>query len=535
VIADRDLAGAIRAWREALKPDQVDDAPETIARYSQTTQSWNTQPACVLYPRSTEDVQAIVRVANDYRAPIYPISRGRNWGYGERCAPASGMAICDLSRMDRIHEIHEEMAYCVVEPGVTQGQLHDRLDGAMLWMDSTGAGPEASVMGNTMERGFGHTRYGDHVRTVCGFEVVLANGEILRTGYGHFGNAVAERTYPYGLGPDLHGLFFQSNFGIVTKMGLWLMPAPEDFTFFYSVVEEDHGLEGMVDALRPLRMQGFLNTTLHIGNDIRLFSGRAGYPWDAAGGQTPLPRDLRMKMRKDLGSGAWSLGGSLAGPRVMVRGMKRELRRSFAHVGKMRFLDDGKLALLERALPFLPGNLRRTAQAQLDVLKPNYGLLKGRPTRETLKGAHWRNRPTDRTAPPEETSCGLMWIAPVLPLRGRDAMTVATMAEEILSRYGFEPLMTFTLINERSMVCIVQVSYDRGSEEEGQRATACYQEFNAALAEKGYYPYRAAAAGVTRYHDPNDPYWQTLAAMKRTLDPNNILAPGRYVPDWQDD
>ena len=142
--------------------------------------------------------------------------------------------VVDLSRMNRILECNAELGYVVVEPGVSQQQLYDHVRQAApgYWVDCTGAGPDASIVGNAVERGFGHTPYGDHVRTSCGMEVVLANGEVLRTGFGHYAGARTAQVYPYGVGPVLDGLFTQSNFGIVTRLGVWLYPKPEAFRFF---------------------------------------------------------------------------------------------------------------------------------------------------------------------------------------------------------------------------------------------------------------------------------------------------------------
>ena len=96
--------------------------------------------------------------------------------------------IVDLSRMNRILEVNTELAYAVVEPGVTQGQFYQYLqrNRIPLWMDVTGAPTDASLVGNILERGFGHSPYGDHFLSACGMEVVLADGRILRTGFGHY-------------------------------------------------------------------------------------------------------------------------------------------------------------------------------------------------------------------------------------------------------------------------------------------------------------------------------------------------------------
>lgn len=125
-------------------------------------------------------------------------------------------------------------------------------------MDVTGAGPGASVLGNALQRGFGHTLYADHVRSLCGMEAVLPNGDMINTGFGRFENAKATRQFPYGLGPLLDGLFTQSNLGVVTAMGLWLQPRPADFRFFWIKVKDPAALAPLVNALRPLRLQGYL-------------------------------------------------------------------------------------------------------------------------------------------------------------------------------------------------------------------------------------------------------------------------------------
>src|SRR3546814_5448318 len=107
-----------------------------------------------------------------------------SWGYGGACPGTAGTVILDLSRMNRIREVDPALAYAVIEPGVTQGQLseHLRAQGIALWPDCTGAGPDTSIVGNILDRGFGHTPYGNRAQYISGLEIVLADGRVLRTG-----------------------------------------------------------------------------------------------------------------------------------------------------------------------------------------------------------------------------------------------------------------------------------------------------------------------------------------------------------------
>lgn len=91
----------------------------------------------------------------------------------------------DLHRMKRIIEINEESAYAIVEPGVTFFDLYEAVKtrGLNLWISVPSLG-WGSIVGNTLDRGFGYTPEGEHSQMQCGMEVVLPNGELVRTGMG---------------------------------------------------------------------------------------------------------------------------------------------------------------------------------------------------------------------------------------------------------------------------------------------------------------------------------------------------------------
>jgi 4-cresol dehydrogenase (hydroxylating) flavoprotein subunit len=530
-----DLQSTIDALGRALGEDKVFSDDATRDRYARTTQVAARRPAAIVFPTSTDEIQAVVRAAAEQGVVLYPIARGKNWGYGDACAPTDNAVIVDLSRMNRILEVNEELAYAVIEPGVSQQQFYEHLQthNIPLWFDCTGAGLDASIVGNSVERGFGHTRYGDHLGHTCGIEIVLGDGRVVRTGYTHYPNARAGYVYPYGVGPFLDGLFTQSNFGIITKIGIWLMPIPEQFVSFYLPVPRHEDLAPLIDRLRPLRLAGMIASAVHIANDVRLMSATGRYPWHEANDVTPLPDALRASIRQQKGYGHWNVAGSITGTRAQVRATKRALKRSLRGLGRLIFVRDQTIRLANRILPVLNRcGIGRTAAEQVEVLTPNHNLLKGVPTNEPLRGAQWRLRHAPDGAPgdPLDYGCGLMWASPVMPMTGRDAETVMGLCEPIFAHYGFEPLVTFTLINERAMIAVLNVSFDKAVAEEASRAEKCYDALMSAMIAEGYYPYRAGLRGMPKLWQDDGVFWEVASQIKKALDPNDIIARGRYIP-----
>src|SRR5690554_4973168 len=185
-------------------------------------------PSAAVVPHSVEQLQAIVKICNKHGVPFWPISRGKNFGYGGAAPAQAGSVIIDMQRMNRIIEVNEELAYCIIEPGVGFFDLHDYLqkNDIPLWMSIPGNG-WGSVMGNALERGFGRMPYGEHTNSLCGMEIVLPDGELVRTATGAMTDSKTWPLFKQGFGPAWDQLFVQSNFGIVTKVGFWLMPEPE--------------------------------------------------------------------------------------------------------------------------------------------------------------------------------------------------------------------------------------------------------------------------------------------------------------------
>lgn len=245
-VSPRDFATALQQFANVVGKDWVFTSDEDLFPYKDAYSplrdtNEDRGASAAVAPASVEEVQAVVRVANKYKIPLYPISTGKNLGYGGSAPNHSGSVVLDLKRMNRIIEVNESNAYAIVEPGVSYFDLynHIREKGLKLWVDVADPG-WGSVLGNAVDHGVGHTlsRFRNHFDVHCGMEVVLANGDLVRTGMGALPGAKTWAQYRHGMGPVVDGIFSQSNFGVVTKIGMWLLPAPEAF------------MEGMIFALR---------------------------------------------------------------------------------------------------------------------------------------------------------------------------------------------------------------------------------------------------------------------------------------------
>jgi len=535
-----DLAGALHSWRALLGDAHVlvDDA--TLDRYARSTSSSSRRPAAVLKPGTRDDVAALVKIARRCRTPLYPISTGRNWGYGDACAVYDGQVIVDLGRMNRIEHVDAELGYAVVEPGVTQGQLSRHLaeSGARFWVDCTGAGPHTSLIGNIVERGFGHSPYGNRLQTVSGMEVVLGTGEVLQTGFGHYPEARTTYLYPYGIGPFLDGIFTQSNFGIVTKLGLWLVPIPESFCPYIVLFEEDRDLLEAIAPLRSLRMSRVLQSVAHIGNDLRALASDAPFPRDRLPGQSRLTPEVRAALRKEAGIGAWSMSGAFYGTSRQVAVHKRLLKSALKGVNaKVIFLPRRVLALgqwVARRFGHL-GPIRGL-EKKIRLGSALAGMHSGVPTGAFLRGAYWRRRagvPADFSDDVDlaREPIGIMWMAPIIPFRREDLARVNQEMDALFARFDFDCHVTVNMINERALAAVYTINYDAEDDAEVRRGAECFEAGVRRLFELGYPLYRSSTRGMAMLTGrPQDEFVGTVRRLKDALDPDAIIAPGRY--DW---
>lgn len=530
------LEAAISAFREVVGAEHTLTETSALERYSWCTIPIRRRIGAVLRPGSVEEIQRLVRAAAEHQVPLYPISTGQNWGYGSAHPARDDNVIVDLGRLNRILEVNTELGYAVLEPGVTQRQLFDHLQRHQipLWLSPTGAGPGRSILGNTLERGFSIGPNGDHFLAQCGMEVVLATGELLHTGFGHYAGAKATHVYKWGVGPYLDGLFTQSSFGIVTKMGVWLMPAPEHFEACYWTCFSDSQVGPLVDALRQLLFNGVFRGPINLLHRDRVLIMLGRYPWEEMGGQTPLSEAVAARLAAQKKIGAWNGVGAICGSPAQVRAAKQTIRRALnGTVDRLTFLSDSRLRMLERFPKLFSLLLNLNVPDLLHTLQSSYGLMKGIPSEVALSLAYWRNRrPPSPFAEkdPARDHCGLMWFAPVIPMTKEDVLAFRRIIEPVFAKYAFEACMTFTAVNERCFDCTLPLLYDKDDPNEVEKARACYRELVESCRQHGYVSYRLGLQTMDAETQRDDVFWDVVRKLKGALDPQGILSPGRYAP-----
>lgn len=527
------LEQAVADWRKALGGEHVLTDAASLQRYSSNASGLVRPIPAVLQPASTEEVVRVVAAANRHCVPLYPVSCGRNWGLGSRVPPRDGTVVVDLNRMNRIREVAIAQRYAVVEPGVTQGQLYDflRQNDLPLMLNVTGSARDTSLVGNALERGVGY--FASRADSLSGLEVVLGSGELVRTGFGHFDGAKTTHIFRHGVGPSLDGLFAQSNFGIVTAAGVELMPRPAASAVLIARLDSPGKLAGFVDVMADLARRDILKTVLHVGNRHRTQIALAPliYRRLAAMGERGDLRRRAEAMIEAQGFGPWSAVGGIRGTHAQVREARAAVRSALRGVASVFFLTDGLVAAakaLSAVTNFVPWVRRQ--RAMLYAVESLYGLAKGIPTDDPMHSAWWpvTGEPGPQGLDPDPGRAGLLYCLPVLPAIGKVVQEEMEHVERVYARHGFTPYITLNTMDDRSLECVINLAFDRGDPARVAAAHACNDELTGDLVSHGFVPYRVGVQSMGQVVREGDPFWKTVRELKKALDPNGIISPGRY-------
>jgi 4-cresol dehydrogenase (hydroxylating) len=492
-VSEADFADAVRQWTDAIGAEWVFTAPEDVVLYRDGySPSWDEDDervaSAALAPDTVEQVQAIMRVANQYRIPIYPISTGRNLGYGGSAPVLSGSVVLDLKRMNRVLEVDERNASALVEPGVSYFDLYNYIEerGLKVWIDAPDPG-WGSVMGNALDGGGGWTAYPfrDHFGAHCGMEVVLADGTLVRTGMGAMPGSKAWQQNKWGYGPWVDGLFRQSNMGVVTKMGFWLMPRPEAYISGTATVSRQQDLIPLLDTLNLLENQHVVNGSTSIG--------------PAAFGGGDLER--------------WTCTVPIYGPAAVIRAQLDYARSKFAEIPNSTWTETELLSI-----PLTPEQLAGVRNVSFAV--PNLSTFS--------IGA--------RSAQNPNPTSGHIWFSPIVERTGEAMLEFYSFYRESLAEVtGGEDLGFLGPIGltnwERSLILMIMFPVTRDKAMNAKNVAA-FRRWVELAAARGWGEYRTAPAFMddvaASYSFNNGSLLRLHETIKDAVDPNGVISAGRY-------
>ncbi len=500
----------------ALGGEAVTQDTEALEDVKKNTLGIERAVVGIVYPNTVLEVEKIVALANEYAVPLYPISRGKNIGYGEKLPAKAGCCVVSLERMQTIRDFDALAGEITVEPGVTQGQLSEFLENNHIgyFADVTGAPRDASIVGNILDGGFGHSPYGEHRRHIADIEVVLGNGTVLTTG-----------DFP-SLGPNLAYLFVQSNFGIVTAVRVPLLRIPphiETFTISFPTQAE---LMAAVEPLRLLRQQGIIQGSLHIANATRTYMSVYAFPTDVLKSQRLTDDDCIARMKNPfVRIGTWTAIGSLYGNRELTEIYKKQIVAHLPRGAQAKFFTQAKIKTFKAAVKnglFFSKKYQTLLAKSLESLEHLEGLTRGVPTDAPTENILWRSERFE--------SLGVIWHSPVIRATKEDISKLLSIAEPLFKKYNYEMPLTLTMIDHEHLIGIFNINFDKTDEKAVSTAHTAYQELAEACKAAGISIYRMTVLNQDHYEPPVARF-VAITELKRAWDPNNIIAPGRYGID----
>ncbi|MGH7906341.1 MAG: FAD-binding oxidoreductase [Candidatus Binataceae bacterium] len=503
-VSQAQFDSALSAMRAVVGPEWViRDSNPLIASYMDTYSAApesSTAAGAAVCPYTVEEVQKIVRIASQHGVPLWSISTGKNFAYGGPAPRTAGQVVLDLRRMNRIIEVNTDLAYAIVEPGVAYVDFYNHMqrNKIPLWIDCAANGM-GGVVGNTVDHGVGYTAYGDHLLLHCGMEVVLADGTLVHTGMGALpGGGRSSPVYQYGYGPFIDGLFTQSNFGVVTKLGMWLMPIPPVFKPFKIQLQNEDDLYQITELLRPLKINMVIPNaaiTTHLLWEASVYTTK--HQWSTGPGALP-PKTLR-KIADKFNIGMWNFYAALYGPPEIVDANWKIIQDTFSQIKGAKIYTEEN----------------RKGDPSFDY---RVKLMRGEPNLTEFSLLNWVG------------GGGHINFSPISPASGTDAMSQFHTIRKSCEKFGFDYIGEF-VIGWREQHHILMLMFDRYNADESRRAHDCFAEQINLAAAKGYGEYRTNLHfmdQIAATYDANGGAMLKMQRrMKRALDPKGILSPGK--------
>ena len=307
-------------------------------------------------------------------------------------------------------------------------------------------------------------------------------------------------SFQHAFGPSIDGIFSQSNFGIVTKMGFWLMPATGHQSYMITFRHEDD-FEKIVDTIRPLALKRILGNVPQLRHAIQelAVTGKSRTDWYTGRGR--FPRDvIREGVKKlPIGDISWVFYGTQYGDEASIASQLSIIKAEFTKISGSKF--------------YLPSDVPAD-----HYLHSRVYVCSGVPVLKELDWLNWK------------PNAAHLFFSPITPTKSKSARTIHNIIDKLHQKWGFDTFPTLCVAG-REMHYIANIVYNRADEDEKARARGLMREMIAAAAKEGFGEYRTHllfADQVAETYGWNGGALRKFnETIKDALDPNGILAPGR--------
>jgi hypothetical protein len=302
-------------------------------------------------------------------------------------------------------------------------------------------------------------------------EIVLADGDIVRTGQFAVSNSQSSHISKFTFGPSIEGLFLQTNLGVVTKMGIWLYPQPPAYASCVLDVPELEDVEHVVDLFNEFRQNGVIPNTVYVPNIVEwtAMMGKRKEFWPNPG---PIPLWRIRELQKQFDLGYWTAKFGLYGPAEVVQ----------AHVNEVKRVVVKRIPVARFRSRFFSGKDGELLKAT-DVPEEDGGFFVGIPSLWSLPMVKFR-LPKDGSGIASHID-----FSPIIPSSGKAVVEWAKAAQKIYEENGYDLFCDF-FMHERHVIFVNMMTFDKTNPVHRTAVDRIFRDLAKAGKERGYSAYR---------------------------------------------
>ena len=490
----------------------------------------------IITPESETELQEIIKKCIDNNTSFSAVSTGNNWGYGCKNPHSDVDCLIEMSKMNNVLDFDKINGLVTLQPGVTYGDLYNFLkNNGNSWIAPVhGGGPDCSVIGNALERGYGLTPITNHFSACQSLKAILPDGSIYESPLKSMGLDKLSKLFKYGVGPYLDGIFTQSNFGIISQMTIKLAPSPKSIELFFIELSNDE-LEKGFRSIKTIKQKlGNLVGGINIMNRERVLSMMMEYPSEKIRLREMISKEEINQFAIDNDIAPWSIVGSISGEKETVNVAKKLIRKYAKELsGKKIFLNNQKIDIISLCTKVLPNFITKKFETKLESVKGLISILQGVPKSTALKLAYWKNlqEPIGNKLNPTDDNCGLIWYAPLVEMSPNKCLEYVDFINSASSKFGINPLITLTTVDDLCFDSTIPIVFNKEDIKDQERAHAYFDYLISEGFKKGFYPYRLGTNSMHHFQSKlGDDYLNILTNLKMVFDNKNLFSLGRYIP-----